>query len=220
MLINGIVAYDLNKGIGLNNTLPWKLSGDINRFKKITIGNGNNAIIMGKNTWESVSFLKQRDNLILSSSLNIHENNNNNLCKSFSNLEDILLFCEKKHYDTIWVIGGHQIYKLFFDKELIDNLYVTFINQIYKCDIIFPTISEKFFLIYNQVLPEVTEKGNNTYLLLYKFAKPGLKVNYNSNEYIIHSINCFSDNNKCVFILQDDEYKLIKTDKNSLKLIQ
>ena len=71
MLINGIVAMDKNRGIGINNKLPWKLPEDLKRFQKLTKGNGNNAIIMGKNTWESINVLKNRDHLILSTTLNI-----------------------------------------------------------------------------------------------------------------------------------------------------
>ena len=58
MLINGIVAMDKNKGIGINNQLPWKLKEDLQRFQKFTTGKGNNAIIMGKNTWNSIKTLK------------------------------------------------------------------------------------------------------------------------------------------------------------------
>ena len=48
--MNLIVAYCRNRGIGFQNKLPWKLSQDMNRFKNLTIGNGNNAVVMGKNT--------------------------------------------------------------------------------------------------------------------------------------------------------------------------
>lgn len=83
MLINGIVAMDKNRGIGINNKLPWKLPEDLKRFQKLTKGNGNNAIIMGKNTWNSINRLKNRDHLILSTTLNIDysiniDTNNNN----------------------------------------------------------------------------------------------------------------------------------------------
>ena len=67
--MNLIVAYCKNRGIGFKNTLPWKLSLDMNRFKKLTIGNKNNAVIMGRNTWESLPLkykpLPKRTNIIL-----------------------------------------------------------------------------------------------------------------------------------------------------------
>ena len=49
-----IVAADLDGGIGKENKLPWRLSADMNFFKNVTIGNGNNAVIMGRKTWDSI----------------------------------------------------------------------------------------------------------------------------------------------------------------------
>jgi dihydrofolate reductase len=31
-----VVARSINMGIGLNNTIPWKLPSDLKMFKKIT----------------------------------------------------------------------------------------------------------------------------------------------------------------------------------------
>ena len=49
-----IVAYCSNKGIGFNNDLPWNIRSDLIKFSKLTKGNCNNAIVMGKNTWLSL----------------------------------------------------------------------------------------------------------------------------------------------------------------------
>jgi len=45
-----IVAFCKNRGIGFKNTLPWKLKSDMERFQKLTIGKGNNAVIIGRKT--------------------------------------------------------------------------------------------------------------------------------------------------------------------------
>ena len=68
-----IVAVSKNYGIGINNELPWNISEDLKHFSKTTSGNGNNAIVMGRNTWDSFNgrHLKKRDHLILSTSLSI-----------------------------------------------------------------------------------------------------------------------------------------------------
>jgi dihydrofolate reductase len=67
-MFNIIVAFDINRGIGINNRLPWHIPDDLKQFQKLTRGNGKNAVIMGKNTWNSlpVKMLAGRDNLILS----------------------------------------------------------------------------------------------------------------------------------------------------------
>ena len=54
MLFNIIVAMCNNNGIGKNNSLPWHYKEELIHFSKMTKGNGNNAIIMGKNTWNSL----------------------------------------------------------------------------------------------------------------------------------------------------------------------
>ena len=57
-----IVAVCKNNGIGYKQDLPWKIKEDLRYFSKTTKGNGNNAIVMGKNTWLSIGenpFLKE-----------------------------------------------------------------------------------------------------------------------------------------------------------------
>ena len=74
MIVNIIVAYCNNYGIGKDNSLVWNIKTDMAKFKKLTIGNANNAVIMGKNTFVSLNNeygLANRDNLILSKSLKI-----------------------------------------------------------------------------------------------------------------------------------------------------
>ena len=66
-----IVAATRNFGIGYKNKLPWHIPEDLKHFSKTTIGNGNNAIIMGRNTWESIGSkpLPKRHNVIVSTKL-------------------------------------------------------------------------------------------------------------------------------------------------------
>ena len=46
--MNIVVAACKNKGIGINNKLPWSLTRDLKYFKFLTQSHGNNAIVMGK----------------------------------------------------------------------------------------------------------------------------------------------------------------------------
>src|SRR5450830_1215245 len=46
-----IVATDAQRGIGINNTLPWKLPEDLAHFKRTTTGH---PIIMGRKTFDSI----------------------------------------------------------------------------------------------------------------------------------------------------------------------
>ena len=146
--INIIYSYCKNNGIGLNNDLPWRFKSDLNKFKILTTGNKNNAVIMGKNTWDSLNkkSLKHRDNLILSKSTVIDYLDNNNITKSFDSYENLYKFLILKEYDEIWIIGGETIYKEFFELHCknylfnINKIYITYINKLYNCDTFFPKI--------------------------------------------------------------------------------
>ena len=88
--MNLIVAFSKNMGIGYKNKIPWFLKNDLKYFKKLTIGNNNNAVVMGRKTWESlpVNKLPKRDNLILSKTIK-----GDNI---FSNINDLNIYCKKK----------------------------------------------------------------------------------------------------------------------------
>tara|TARA_Y100000816_G_C26102256_1_gene584544 strand:- start:689 stop:1228 length:540 start_codon:yes stop_codon:yes gene_type:complete len=167
--INIIVAYCKNNGIGYKNTLPWYIKSDLKNFKLKTIGNKNNAVIMGKNTYNSLKnkFLVNRDNLILSSSIHIDKITNNNLIKTFSNINTLEKFIKEKNYDEIWVIGGEKIYKLFMgenDLFQLNYIYVTFIDNDIECDTFFPNIDYSKFKFVSQEIHN-TENNLNNYFI-------------------------------------------------------
>ena len=59
-----IVAFDRQRGIGINNALPWKLAEDMAFFKRTTTGH---PIIMGRKTFESIGrALPNRRNIVIS----------------------------------------------------------------------------------------------------------------------------------------------------------
>jgi dihydrofolate reductase len=140
IIYNMIVAFDKERGIGNKNTLPWHFSEDLKRFSKLTKGSGNNAIVMGKNTWNSLPKkpLPNRDNLILSTTLQLIPNNS---IKIFSNTTLLQDFCNKQKYDTVWIIGGSQVYKELITELDINLIYVTLIHDIYNCDTFFPILN-------------------------------------------------------------------------------
>lgn len=159
--INLIVAFCKNNGIGNENNIPWKISSDLKKFKKYTSPKQNmqsSAIIMGKNTYNSIKKpLVNRDNLILSSTLNIDETfDNKNIVKSFSKVERIEDFVKLKNYDEVWIIGGSKIYDLFLNSYHNDgllkptNLYITYIDEDFECDTFFPTIDTNIYKFVSQ----------------------------------------------------------------------
>ena len=217
MLINGIVAMDNNKGIGKNNNLPWNLKSDLNRFQRITTGNGNNALIIGKNTWNSIKFLKCRDHLILSTTLNLDYKQDENIVKSFKTIYDILDFIKVKKYDTVWVIGGSEIYKKCLQMNLINELHITLINDKYDCDTFFPDIPENYSIIKTQQLPDITNNRKHVYSIIYKQLKEGDSVYHNNNIYTILKIH-YDNFPELYFTIKDINGKEKQTVSSKIKL--
>ena len=113
-----IVAMCQNRGIGNNNSIPWKIKKDLIYFSVCTSGEygkhiksnkicrdhvKKNAIIMGKNTWNSLPKypepLPYRDNLILSRTN--HEYENNKSCEYFSSIDKSANFDLILHFSSI-----------------------------------------------------------------------------------------------------------------------
>ena len=131
-----ICAVCRGGGIGKNGVLPWKIKEDLALFSKLTKGSGNNAVVMGRKTWESIGSksLVGRDNLIMSKSTKSKAKG----ASWFSSIDDIDTHCEKKKYDQVWIIGGAEIYKEFMDANKIDAACITYIDQAFDCDTQFP----------------------------------------------------------------------------------
>ena len=146
-----IVAFCKNRGIGINNMMPWHIKNDFKNFKKLTVGNGNNAIIMGRQTWLSLPIknkpLPKRENIVLSRNATINFNRRNYILPEFlPSIESAKDYCEDRNIDDIWLIGGEILYKEALDKDLVDEIYITKIHHNFNCDRFFPNISDYFFL--------------------------------------------------------------------------
>ena len=170
MNFNIIVAHCKNGGIGIKNDLPWQIKSDLKKFRTLTVGNKNNAIIMGKNTWLSLNGrpLKERDNYILSTLIDIDEKTNN-IIKSFDNITSLLETLKTKSYDDIWVIGGAKIYDQFMNSTdpniHVKSIHVTYIAKEFECDTFFPKIDPVKYRFSSQSI-HVTEPDTYDFKIL------------------------------------------------------
>jgi dihydrofolate reductase len=131
MKISLIVAMASNRVIGNNNHMPWHLSADLKKFKKITMGA---PILMGRKTYESIGRpLPGRTNIIISRNSEYRQGG----CLVFNDIEAAI----KKGCETageIFVIGGSGLYEAIL--PIADTLYLTIINKEFEGDTFFPDI--------------------------------------------------------------------------------
>jgi dihydrofolate reductase len=72
-----VAMNNSNRGIGVNGTIPWRLPKDLKHFARVTTFTSTpgkqNAVIMGKNTWQSIPKqyrpLPNRLNVVISTKL-------------------------------------------------------------------------------------------------------------------------------------------------------
>jgi dihydrofolate reductase len=130
MKISLIVAMASNRAIGLNNQIPWHLSADLKKFKKITMGA---PILMGRKTYESIGRpLPGRSNIIISRNPEYRQAG----CLVFNDIEQALQSCRDRA--EVFVIGGSDFYRSMLAAA--DTLYLTQIHREFPGDTFFPEL--------------------------------------------------------------------------------
>lgn len=129
-----IVATDKQRGIGINNQLPWHLPEDLAHFKNTTSGH---PIIMGRKTYDSIGRpLPKRRNIVISRNSEWNQTG----VETVNSVEQALSGLVE---DQAFVIGGAQIYQQAL--PLADQLIVTEIQAEYACDAFFPAIDPQLW---------------------------------------------------------------------------
>jgi len=138
-----IAAISLSRGIGNNNRVPWQLPRDTKFFKKTTTHTNDsskqNAVIMGRNTWESLPDqyrpLPGRLNVVLTRQESYQVPEGVLKAKTFN---DALEQVSTSHIEHIFVVGGEQIYKEALQHPDCQDIYLTHIQKDFPCDTFFP----------------------------------------------------------------------------------
>ena len=139
--INLIVATDAKNGIAKCGSIPWNEPQDLAHFRTVTTGKGNNAVIMGRLTWESLPEsarpLKKRINIIVSRGNSPLSMDNVHVVNS---PDDAVIKAMDLGVDDIFIIGGAQIYEYILQGYRINRIYHTMIDGDYMCDQQVPTL--------------------------------------------------------------------------------
>lgn len=126
-----VVAMDANNLIGADNGLPWHLSADLKRFRRITMGH---ALVMGRKTYESIGRpLEGRENIVVSRNpaLSIP---GAVVCRTVS----AAIAHGSRRAGQVYVIGGAQIFHETLPRA--QCIYLTRLHARFPGDTYFPPL--------------------------------------------------------------------------------
>ena len=117
-----LAALAAKTGIyGHNGGIPWKLSGDMQRFKELTLGE---TVVMGRGTWESIPArvrpLPNRQNIIIASKEVSHP-------QGVFVVKSIDQAMEVATSKSIFFIGGERIW--YPAMEIADEVILTIVYK-------------------------------------------------------------------------------------------
>ena len=136
MTVALIAAVARDGTIGHQGRLPWHLTEDLQRFKRLTMGH---ALIMGRRTFASIGKpLPGRRNLVLTRRVPPGLPAGITAC---STLEEALGCCRSEGETIAFIIGGAEVFRLAL--PLADRLFLTRVPLAVNGDTKFPVYDER-----------------------------------------------------------------------------
>lgn len=132
-MITLVVARARNGAIGKGNQIPWHIPADLKLFQRETSGS---AILMGRNTWESlpVKPLKNRLNIVVSRDTGLAEH-------VVPTIDQGIAMARAAGHMRISGIGGEGIYREMLG--IADRLLITEVDlTVEDADAFFPAFDE------------------------------------------------------------------------------
>ena len=121
-----------NRVIGRRGKLPWRLAGEQQLFRRITMGK---PVVMGRKTHQSIGrALDGRLNIVMTTNRNYRAKG----CVVVHAVDEALHAASAA--EEIMVIGGETLYRTFL--ALADRIYLTRVRATPQGDAFFPEIDE------------------------------------------------------------------------------
>ena len=157
-----VAAADADGGIGKHNDLPWpRLDGDLRFLRRITSEapeDQQNAVIMGRRTWESVPTgaqpLPGRLNLVVSRAAPALPDG---VLAAGSLDQALQLARARPEVAGLFVLGGAQIFQQAFAHPGCRHIYLTRLATRFDCDAFLPPLPAGAVLA--EVLAHHREQG-------------------------------------------------------------
>lgn len=130
MRVTLIAAMAENRVIGREGRIPWHLSDDLRRFKRLTTGH---AILMGRKTWDSLGrALPGRENVVITRQPDLQAPG----AVVVGSLDEALRHARSRGETEAFVVGGGEIYREAL--PLADRLELTLVHATFDGDARFP----------------------------------------------------------------------------------
>jgi len=144
-MITLIWAMDKNRGIGINNKIPWDCKEDLKHFFNTT---QNGVILMGNKTFSHLpKKLLKRYIYVLTKNKKLKSKNP--MIKYIYSISEILKTFLNNKQNNIFICGGSSIYKLFLNYA--DKLIISFINGYFLSDSFFPKLDLSEFVLKRKI---------------------------------------------------------------------
>ncbi len=167
MQLKMILAMDLDGCIGKENGLPWRLRSDMLRFKRLTLGQGNSAVLMGRTTWETIPEMYRP----LVDRINIVVTRNREYLLDDADvvysIEEGIEHAKSKNCDECWIIGGANVYEQC--RDMVEEVHLTSVQTSNSGDVKVGLFGDD----WNRELVESTPQSSDnehptTYMILTK----------------------------------------------------
>ena len=159
MKLSIIVATDEEGLIGKDNDLPWKLSADLQYFRRVTMGK---TLIMGRRTHESIGrALPGRKNIVITSDQEYESDG----CTVVFSVLQALQECE--NIEEAMVMGGASLYKQLLPEA--NTIYLTLVHATLSGDTWFPDWDKNQWHVLSEEKFSADEKNEHPYsFIVYK----------------------------------------------------
>jgi dihydrofolate reductase len=150
-MLSLIVAMTEERVIGRNGQLPWHLSEDLKRFKRVTMGH---PIVMGRKTFESIGKpLPGRKNIVVSQTAGFRPDG----VEVVSSLKNALDRVGPSN--DLFVIGGARMFEEAL--PLAGRIYLTLIHRNFPGDVFFPPVNWNNNWVIDDQSDHQTEEPNS-----------------------------------------------------------
>ncbi|EFN56442.1 hypothetical protein CHLNCDRAFT_30873 [Chlorella variabilis] len=200
-----VVAATKQWGIGKGGSLPWSLPGDMKYFRELTSRTADpakqNVVIMGRKTWESIPAkfrpLAGRINVVLTRGAVAGDENASapgNATAALaeaskaegvhisSSLDSALEMLSGPEFDSrvesVFVIGGGQVYKECMESPLLSAIHLTLVEgeaaEAANCDTFMPPVDESRFRLWSASAPRSVGGTRYSFLCYTRAGQEGL----------------------------------------------